>query len=739
MNYAKRLSTFLTISLILAGCTSADLQTITENPTLQESPADIPGEALLLLTEAAADDFASAPEPPSLASLGIRSIERVFPDAGPFEERHRAAGLHRWYRVSYDPTVPRTKAAGDLGALPGVVSVQAPYKTTPRGRFNDPRLPDQWNYINSGQRSNFVAGADINVAPVWERYTAGSRDVVVAVIDGGVDDGHEDLAGVVLSTREGSRSFVYNEPADKIVPDEHGTHIAGTIAAINDNGIGVCGVAGGRNGQGGVRIMSCQTSIEKLGGSEEEALVWAADHGAVIASNSWGADFDTEKETEIQARLFRENDSALKSAIDYFIRYAGTDADGNQTGPMKGGAVIFACGNMGFAHDCISEYEPIIAVGAFGPNGKMPSYSNYGDWVDLIAPGGTSGTNLRADVLSTTPQHSYTYLAGTSMAAPHVAGVAALLVSYFGGPGFTNEDLRNALTGGAVQGVIDLRGRASGGKLDALGAFNYLLGDGSLSISPEPGANWTVKSHGQAAFPIRITGNREDLPVSVESDCPGIQAQCSAFGATVTLDALQAEPGAYSFTVRVGNALEKTFPFTILPNHAPAPTGQLSDLVVNANSAASFSIAPDQYFEDPDGETLSYEVRVSGDPILTADYSSENKLLTILPEGYGLATVEITARDARKAESSVTFRVLGRDGYRTLDVYPNPVTDWLHVRPATEQQLRVRLYNRLGACVYEHEEVQAGPFQPLDIDMQQLAGGVYTLSVNNERLTVTKL
>ena len=743
MNNLKRLSTFLTISLILAGCTPADIQTIKEKSSARECPAAVPGEALLLLTEAAADGFERAPETASLEMLGVRSIERVFPDAGPYEERHRAAGLHRWYRVSYDPAVSPTKAGNDLGALPGVESVNFPSPKVRMSTFNDPYLYHQWGYHNYGQEESFVPGFDINVEPVWERYTAGSREVIVAVVDGGVDSGHEDLAGVVLSQKEGSRSFVYDYPSDSRFIDEHGTHVAGTIAAINNNGIGVCGIAGGQDGKGGVRIMSCAIFGPKDtdDGDDAAALVWAADHGAVLANNSWGYVANSESALRNRYEEFINSDSPTKSAIDYFIQYAGIDPSGQQTGPMAGGMVIFAAGNDSYDFGVPAGYDPVIAVGAFGPDGSMSGFSNRGPWVDLMAPGGNNRTRL-SDILSTVPKNQYNYSPGTSMAAPHVTGVAALLVSYFGGPGFTNEMLEEALLGGSADGVLNLYGETAGGKLDAFNSFQYMLNQlesEKLTIATDYDGDWTVKSHETAVFQVRVTGNKDRLPISVESDCPGVLARCNDFRASVTVNALDAEPGNYSFTVRVGKALEKAFPFTILPNHAPVPVGELEDLVVNANSAATISIAPFQYFEDPDGEALAFDFKVSGDPILSTYFNPTSDLLTIRADDYGLATVEITAYDARQAKSSITFRILGRDGYRPLDVFPNPVTDWLHVRPGTEKELQVRLYNQLGVCVYEREAVQAGPFQPLDIDMQQLAGGVYTLSVNNERLTVTKL
>jgi hypothetical protein len=738
----KRFLPLLSISLILAGCT-ADLQIVTDEPAPQKATNTVAGEAILLLSETAADEFADAPEPASLAGLGIRSIERVFPDAGEFEARHRTAGLHRWYRVSYDPSVPQTKAGDELGTLPGVEAVTFPPRKVRTSVFNDPELYHQWHYINQGQEKNFVPGIDINVEPVWEQYTAGSRDVIVAVIDGGVDYTHPDLDGVVLSNEEGSRCFVYGYSADKRFKDDHGTHVAGTIAAINNNGIGVCGVAGGRDGKGGVRIMSCAIfgPSDFDDGDDAAALVWAADHGAVIANNSWGATVANEEVLRQLIQAFIESENPTRSAIDYFIEYAGLDASGKQVGPMAGGLVVFAAGNEGNDLGYPASYDPVVAVGAFGPSGKMSGYSNYGSWVDLMAPGGTGGTNKLADVLSSVPRKAYDYYPGTSMAAPHVSGVAALLVSHFGGPGFTNEMLEEALVGGSIDGILDLQGHAAGGKLDALGAFQYMLGEHEskgISISATDAGDRTVKSHEQVTFRIRITGNKDKLPVSVESDFPGISAHCNAFRADVTLDALKAEPGDYSFTVRVGNREEKTFSFTILPNHAPQQIRPLENCLVNANSAAALSLDLGQYFQDPDDEVLSFDLNVSGDPILTTELDPEKELLTVKPAGYGLSTLTVTALDARGAKCAATFQILARDGYRALDIFPNPVTDWLHVRPATEQKLQVELFNRLGARVYASGSVEAGPFKPLDIDMQGMPGGVYTLRVNGENFTVTK-
>ena len=477
-HYSSLLASLL---LILTGCTTDGLKPAEDASAAPVNSDFVPGTAVVLVTEDAADGFADTPRTKAFDAIGIQQIERVFPDAGEFEERHRAAGLHRWYRVTYDPAVSQTKAGDDLSTLPGVEAVDFPLEKVKYSNFNDPYLNYQWNYINTAQRSNFRAGADINVEPVWDRYTGGSSNVIVAVVDGGVDRNHADLAGVVLSTSEGSHNFVSGYSGTQMFADDHGTHVAGTIAAVNNNGIGVCGVAGGRNGQGGVRIMTLPIFGPRSSdsGDDASAIVWAADHGAVIMNCSWGYVARSESQARRTAQQFNSSSSALRSAIDYFIANAGMDTRGRQTGPMAGGVIFFASGNDGYRYGTPASYEPVIAVGAFGPDGKMARFSNYGDWVDLLAPGGSDSSSRAQEwVLSTVPTNNYAFMPGTSMASPHAAGVAALIVSYFGGQGFTNTMLKRAMINGSDPNAINRQGRAAGGKLDALGSFNYLLNNG---------------------------------------------------------------------------------------------------------------------------------------------------------------------------------------------------------------------------------------------------------------------
>ena len=301
-------------------------------------------------------------------------FQRLFPNAGEFEQRHREAGLHRWF-------VATEGTRADIGGLPGVEYVEE----TPGIEmcsvdlpFNDPLAQQrQWYLYNDGALvSGFRKGADINVVPVWENYTAGSRDVIVAVIDSGADASHPDLAqSVIPDGKNGSRNFIYDYSSTPYVTyaEKHGTHTASIIGAANNNGIGICGIAGGSDGTGGVRILSCQALSNGHSGSPEAAFVWAADHGAVIASNSWNYTYSSESDVPSSTPL------GIRTAIDYFIKYAGFDAKGSQEGPMAGGIVFFSAGNEQWAKGQPAMYEKVMAVGALGPGGERAYYSNYGD------------------------------------------------------------------------------------------------------------------------------------------------------------------------------------------------------------------------------------------------------------------------------------------------------------------------------------------------------------------------
>ena len=221
------------------------------------------------------------------------SMTRVFPYAGKNEAKHKAFGLDLWYDVHYEASgmklaqarnlfrsaegvsyaqrIPLYKPIGGerfLEVSPAAVARAA--KAASTMPFNDPLLNDQWHYNNDGHIAGTKVGADANVFKAWETGVTGSKDVVVAIIDGGFQVDHPDLKdNVWINTAELNGKPGVDDDGDGYVDDiygynfvinssdinahSHGTHVAGTVGATNNNGIGVCGVAGGSDGKGGVR------------------------------------------------------------------------------------------------------------------------------------------------------------------------------------------------------------------------------------------------------------------------------------------------------------------------------------------------------------------------------------------------------------------------------------------------------------------------------------------------------
>ncbi len=451
-----------------------------------------------------------------LSNIKATGMKRLFPYAGKFEERTRREGLHLWYVVKFDENVLVANALSEANRLKDIETVEEVYqlnlpdtkvveaKEVPMAEdekpFDDPYLSKQWHYQNFGKISNSKKGADINLFKAWKEET-GKSNVIVCIVDGGVDFTHEDLKDnmhINLKEKNGQEgvdddnngyiddiygyNFVTNTA--EIIPDAvgHGTHVAGTVAARNNNGKGVCGVAGG-NGtpESGVRLISAQIFLGERGGDSAAAIKYGADNGAVISQNSWGYPYPG------PGYILPSE----KAAIDYFIKYAGCDNDGNQLpdSPMKGGIAIFAAGNDGKEFFSVpAAYEPTVAVTSMAPNFERAYYSNYGTWADIMAPGGDDRFYYRGTIYSTLPNNRYGYMQGTSMACPHVSGVAALIVSKFGKQGFTNTELRKRLLSGLRPFNIDKNNPNYVGKLGIgyIDAYAVLAEEGNNKAPETP-------------------------------------------------------------------------------------------------------------------------------------------------------------------------------------------------------------------------------------------------------------
>lgn len=423
--------------------------------------------------------------------MKVIRMQRVFPYAPKFEERMKKHGLNLWYDVKYEKEIKPQNVVNLFQNMEGITHAEVirvarneqpkivPFSggAMPRTRSeapsNDPLLYKQWHYHNDGTMNGSVAGSDINLYEAW-KITTGSPNVLVAIIDGGIDYKHKDLAGRVWINEAEKNglpgvdddgngyiddvygyNFVTSEP--DIYPHNHGTHVAGTVGAINGNGVGVAGVAGGAKGEGGVRMMSCQVFDDRSdeGADFARALVYAANNGAVIASGSWGWNVpDT-------------YDQAVLDAVDYFVQEAGQ----YEGSPMKGGICIIAAGNKGSEGNFYpGAYPTAFAVAAISFDYKVANYSNYGTWVDVSAPGGLMDFGSDGGVFSTLPNDGYGYMQGTSQATPHVSGIAALILSKYGNENYTPEMLWSRLKT-AVHDIYqynpEMKGKLGEGYIDA--------------------------------------------------------------------------------------------------------------------------------------------------------------------------------------------------------------------------------------------------------------------------------
>ena len=332
---------------------------------------------------------------------------------------------------------------------------------TPKSTIpNDPSFTQLWGLNNTGQ-SGGTPDADIDAPEAWD-IQKGNPNLVIGVIDSGVDYNHPDLVGNIWTNpseiagdsidNDGNGyvddirgwDFAYNDnnPMDVW---SHGTHVSGTIAGKGNNGVGVTGVAWN------AKIMPLKFLGDNGNGSTSNAILaidYATAKGVKLTNNSWGGGGFS------QALYDSINAAGQLGAL--FVAAAGNESNNN---------------DANLSYPASYNLANIISVASTIRTDSLSSFSNYGlTSVDLGAPG--------SDIYSTTPGNTYSTKNGTSMAAPHVTGAAALLWSQ--NPTWTAQQVKNTLMN-TGDSIAALAGKTVSGK--RLNVYNALVASSLPSVT----------------------------------------------------------------------------------------------------------------------------------------------------------------------------------------------------------------------------------------------------------------
>jgi subtilisin family serine protease len=426
-------------------------------------------------------------------------------------QKAKSPSLDRLYKLTFELPKGQSleKVVAEYNHNPDVEYAHPNYKLYALNTPDDSLYPLQWALNNTGQMYppggwSFppgTSGCDINAPEAWGIYT-GSSDVVVAVIDTGVDYNHRDLQGNIWTDGNGNHGYDFvNNDTDPMDDYGHGTHCAGIIAARGNNNQDITGLCWQ------AKIMAVKFLGADGSGTDEDAISaveYAIDNGADVLSNSWGG---TESAPALEEAF---NDAYANGLIN--IAAAGNDGTNTPLYP--------------------AYYDSVISVAATNSDDEKIWFSTYGDWVELAAPGVDILSLRAANTAMGVIYDDYTTIAsGTSMACPHVAGAATLLLSY--NPTLANEEVKKLLMDN-VDIIFEPNDHIcnSNGRLDIGSAIAHasppskghiLLDAASYNCSDTISirlGDYDLRGNGTAAVTVSSSGGDEEDIVLTEQNPP---------------------------------------------------------------------------------------------------------------------------------------------------------------------------------------------------------------------------
>jgi len=689
--------------------------------------------------------------------------------------------LSGWFKVYFNSAVDAAAVAREYSQLNEIVRADAVPINAAYATSNDTRVADQW-HINQAN------DADIDAPEGWDLNT-GNGQIIVAVMDTGVEWWHQDLAGTnaVNSDRTTIKGNIWintdemnntqatvdedgngynddwvgwdfvssvnpilnlgddydtedNDPRDK---NSHGTHCAGNVGAINNNNRGIASAGGGwgeaaDGSSNGVKIMALRIGWDDFPSGRvsmdyaANAFVYAANNGAKIASCSWGSSEYGPLVDAINTFLYgTTSPSASDPKIRLIFKAAGNDDNENT--------------------DYMTGRDDIISVAATEENDNGADFTSYGTWVDICAPGN--------NILSTIPGNSYTSYSGTSMATPITAGIAANLWSY--DVNLTAEEVETYLYNGAE----NIDSHLSSKYLGKMGAGRVSL-YGSLALIPvnhKPNAqNDVTETAEDTQLTIHVLANDSDSDndaLTIQS-VSGIQNGSITFNDSLVIytpatDFFGAD--SFQYVINDGNGATDTAQVNITVrsvNDAPVISGLPADVNLESNACTGLGMA--QYASDVDtpDSLLSWSFTVSDPAAISYQYDAQTDTLTICSLGipgdyelYATLTDDSSASDMDTIAVHVSSpsAIAGQNGaprhFELSQNYPNPFNPVTTIRYAVAAPGRILIelfdVNGKKMATLVNSDKQPGIYH-VTLNGAHFSSGVYVYRMTAGNFTKTR-